>query len=53
MDVSNLMNESDILIAKANAMGTDGAMGRMKMEVVIPVKMGSTTQREPGLDVFS
>jgi hypothetical protein len=58
MDVANLMDDSDILIAKVNATGADGAKSgplkaRMKMEVVIPVKMGSTTQCEPELDVFS
>jgi hypothetical protein len=57
-DVENLMDESDVFVAKLNATGADRVKSgptkaRLKMEVVIPVKMGSTTQCEPEPDVFS
>jgi hypothetical protein len=57
-DVENLIDESDVLVAKPKTTGADRVKGgrlkaRMKMEVVIPVTMGSTTQSEPELDIFS
>jgi hypothetical protein len=56
--VEKAMDESDVLIAKPRVTGVDRVKNgplkaRMKMEVVIPVKMGLTTEHEPELDIFN
>ena len=56
--VEKAMDESDVLIAKPRVTGADrvksGSLkARMKMEVVIPVKMGHTMEHGPELDVFN